>query len=103
VHGVPLYRDIRKPPYIGVLYGPVIPSLVAVATPLFGSGGFASLKAGRVVAVCSTIAVCLLIFLLAKRQGARPAAALIGSLAFALSPMLEPWGFAFRVDTPVLA
>jgi hypothetical protein len=55
------------------------------------------------VTICATIAACLLILRLARSSGATVGASLIASLAFLMSPLLEPWGFEFRVDVPALA
>jgi len=103
-HGGGLYNNCSQPPYpAAVLYNPAAIYLAAVLTPLFGQNPIASLEAGRLLVVSSTIAVCILIFFLAHRSGAAAGAALIVVLAFALSPFLEPWGFEFRVDMPALA
>jgi hypothetical protein len=99
-----LYNDFLRPPYpAAVLYNPAAIYLAAVLTPLFGQNPIAPLEAGRLLVVSSTIAVCILIFFLAHRSGAAAGAALIVVLAFALSPLLQPWGFEFRVDLPALA
>ena len=103
-HGGGLYNNCSLPPYPpAVLYNPAAIYLAAALTPLFSQSPIASLEAGRLLVVSSTIAVCILIFLVARRSGAAPGAALIVVLAFALSPFLEPWGFEFRVDMPALA
>lgn len=102
-HGGGLYNNCSQPPYPpAVLYNPAAIFLAAVLTPLFGQSPIASLEAGRLLVVSSTIAVCILIFFFARRSGAAAGAALIVVLAFAVSPFLEPWGFEFRVDMPAL-
>ena len=103
-HGGGLYNNCSLPPYPpAVLYNPAAIYLTAALTPLFSQSPIASLEAGRLLVVSSTIAVCILIFLVARRSGAAAGAALIVVLAFVLSPFLEPWGFEFRVDMPALA
>ena len=101
--GSPLYRDFHDPPYVPVPYGPVVPYAVALLSHSFGSGPMAALEAGRALTIAATLAVCILIYLMGRRSAASRGAALIAALAFALSPMLEPWGFEFRVDMPGLA
>jgi hypothetical protein len=71
--------------------------------PLFHVSPIAELEAGRLLVLLATVAICALIFVLTRRSGANTAAALILTLAFALSPLLQPWGFEFRVDLPALA
>jgi hypothetical protein len=44
-----------------------------------------------------------MIWRLAKRSGVGSTAAATAALAFAIAPILEPWGFEFRVDMPALA
>jgi hypothetical protein len=88
---------------VPLVYGPIIPYLAALVSPLFGARMIAPLAAGRLITICATIAICLLIYRLGRRAGAGSAAAFITSAAFALSPLLEPSGFEFRVDMPALA
>jgi hypothetical protein len=103
VRGAPLYRDFRTPPYQPLVYGPVIPWVVAHLAPIVGAGPMAALMAGRMVTIVSTIAVATAIAALARRAGASLGAAAIVALAFVLSPLVQRWGFAFRVDMPALA
>jgi hypothetical protein len=63
----------------------------------------AALIAGRTLVITSTLLVSFMIFVLARNFGATAAASLIAALAFLCSPLLEPWGFEFRVDMPALA
>jgi hypothetical protein len=102
-HGDLLYNDFLRPPYPTVaLYNPVAIYLAAMFAPLFHAGPIAELEAGRLLVLLATVATCTLIFLLTRRLGADRAAASILTLAFALSPLLQPWGFEFRVDMPAL-
>jgi hypothetical protein len=102
--GKPLYSDFRVPPYRDAnAYNPLCYYLAALLVPLFDPSPTSSLEAGRLLVVLSTIWVCVLIFLNARRSGARADAAIIACLAFALSPVLQPWGFEFRTDVPALA
>jgi len=103
VRGGALYRDFRLPPFIPLVYGPVIPWLIARIAPLVGTGPMAALEAGRAATILSTLAVTAAIFKLARRGGAGAAAAAIAALAFVLSPLVQRWGFEFRVDLPALA
>jgi hypothetical protein len=101
--GAPMYRDFRSAPFIPLVYGPVIPALTAGLAPRFGSGPMAALEAGRMLTIASTLLVCLMIFLLARRVGAGLSAAILAMLGFMLSPIALRWGFEYRVDMPVLA
>jgi len=101
--GNSLYRDFRSPPYLPFPYGPVVPYTAALLSRFLGSDAMAALKAGRALTMTATVAVCVFIYLLSRRAAASRAAASIAAVAFALSPMLEPWGFEFRVDMPALA
>ncbi len=101
--GNPLYRDFRSPPYLPFPYGPVVPYAAALLSRFFGSDVMAALEAGRALTMAATLAVCIFIYLLSRRSAASKGAASIAAVAFALSPMLEPWGFEFRVDMPALA
>jgi hypothetical protein len=103
VRGIPLYRDFRTPPYVPMVYGPIVPWITAVITPLFGTGPLAALEAGRVVDIASALAVCGLIFKLARRCGAGNGAAALAALTFMLSPLVQQWGFDYRVDMSALA
>jgi hypothetical protein len=103
-HGGLLYTDFLRPPYPAVnLYNPLAIYLAALLTPFFYGSPIAELEAGRLLVLSATIVVCMLIFHLTRRSGANTAAALILTIAFALSPLLQPWGFEFRVDMPALA
>jgi len=101
--GMRLYRDFRVAPFMPLVYGPVVPAITAMLAGAFGSGPMAALEAGRVLTIASTIAVSAMIFLFARRLGAGPAAAILATLAFILSPIVLRWGFEYRVDMPVLA
>jgi hypothetical protein len=101
--GAPLYRDFRTPPFIPLVYGPVVPIMTARLAPVFGSGPMAALEAGRMLTIASTIVTCAMIFLLARKMGSSSVAAIIATLAFALSPIVMRWGFGYRVDMPALA
>ena len=103
VKGAPLYRDFRVAPFIPLVYGPVVPALTAKLTPMFGTGPMAALEAGRLLTIASTIVVCAMIFILARRIGTSIGAALFATLGFFLSPIVLRWGFEYRVDMPVLA
>ena len=103
VKGAPLYRDFRVAPFIPLVYGPVVPAVTAKLAPMFGIGPLAALEAGRLLTIASTIVVCAMIFVLARRIGARLGAAMVATLAFVLSPIVLRWGFEYRVDMPVLA
>ncbi|MGH7779845.1 MAG: hypothetical protein ACREQR_08455 [Candidatus Binataceae bacterium] len=101
--GVALYRDFRVPPYIPLVYGPVIPWLTAPFARYFGSGPLAALEAGRIITIISTLVICALIFVLARKSNAGAAAATLAALAFMMAPIVQRWGFDYRVDTPALA
>jgi hypothetical protein len=103
VRGAPLYRDFRIAPFIPLVYGPVVPTLTGKLAPLFGHGPMAALEAGRLLTIASTVIVCAMIFILARRIGAGIGAAMLALLAFMLSPIVLRWGFEYRVDMPVLA
>ncbi|MHB8383713.1 MAG: hypothetical protein ACYDC3_15400 [Candidatus Binataceae bacterium] len=103
LRGVALYRDFRRLPYIPLVYGPVVPWMTAILAPRFGSGALAALEAGRVLTIIATLAVCALIFTLARKTGASVSAAILAALAFLLAPIVQRWGFDYRVDTPALA
>jgi hypothetical protein len=45
----------------------------------------------------------VVIWRLARKSGVGSTAAAIAALAFVIAPILEPWGFEFRVDVPALA
>jgi hypothetical protein len=102
-NGAPLYRDFRSAPFDPLVYGPVIPMLTARLAPWFGAGPMAALEAGRILTIASTLLVCVMIFLLARRVGASSGAAILAMLGFMLSPIVLRWGFEYRVDMPVLA
>jgi len=101
--GAPLYRDFRIAPFIPLVYGPVVPTLTGKLAPLFGHGPMAALEAGRLLTITSTLIVCAMIFILARRIGASTGAAILAMLGFMLSPIVLRWGFEYRVDMPVLA
>ncbi|HLX36427.1 MAG TPA: hypothetical protein VKR29_01455, partial [Candidatus Binataceae bacterium] len=101
--GAPLYRDFRTPPFIPLVYGPLVPMITAKLLPLFGGGPMGALEAGRALTIASTFVTCGAIFVLARRMGSSRGAALTAMLAFALSPIVMRWGFGYRVDMPALA
>jgi hypothetical protein len=103
VRGVAFYRDFRHPPYIPLVYGPVVPWLTALLEPSFGSGAIAALEAGRLVAIAATLVAAVLIFVLARKTGASASAAILVALGFLVAPIIQRWGFDYRVDTPALA
>jgi hypothetical protein len=100
---IALYRDFRTAPFIPLVYGPIVPWITASLAPSFGSGAMAALEAGRVITIVSTLAVCILIFALARRNRAGFPAAALATLGFVLSPIVLRWGFEYRVDMPALA
>lgn len=100
--GLSLYPDVRT--WIsGNFYGPASFLIAALIAPLFGHGVMAAMMAGRSLVILSTLVVSVMIFMLARGFGSSVAACLIAALAFLCSPLLQPWGFAFRVDMPALA
>lgn len=101
--GVSPYNDFRHALSTPTVYPPIVFSLTALTMPLFGNGVDAALAAGRSVVILSTFVVCIMIFMLARSFGASFAASLIAALAFLCSPLLQRWGFDFRVDLPALA
>ena len=102
--GAPLYPDFRAAPYHDASpYNPLCYYAAAPLARLFQPDPLSPLEAGRLLVVSATIAVALLIFLNARRSGARRDAATIAALAFIFSPMLQPWGFEFHVDLPAVA
>jgi len=103
LRGIPLYRDFRTPPYVPMVYGPIVPWITAALAPRFGTGPLAALEAGRCVVIVSTLAVCALIYALARKSGAGGCAAAVAALAFLCAPIVQRWGFDFRVDMPALA
>ena len=103
VRGIPLYRDFRVPPYIPLVYGPIVPWITARLAPYFGSGAIAALEAGRIITIASTLAVCALIVVLARKMGVSTAAGALAALGFLVAPIVQRWGFAYRVDMPALA
>jgi len=103
VRGVAFFRDFRHPPYIPLVYGPVVPWLTAMLAPCFGSGAIAALEAGRIITITATLAASGLIFILARRTGASASAAMLAALGFLAAPIIQRWGFDYRVDTPALA
>ncbi|HXW83917.1 MAG TPA: hypothetical protein VEJ86_05905 [Candidatus Binataceae bacterium] len=102
-HGMPLYRDFRAPPYMPMVYGPLVPWMVARGEYLFGATPLAALELGRVITICATLAVAALIFALARRQKVGRQSAILAALAFVLTPLVQLYGFEFRVDMPALA
>lgn len=103
VRGLALYRDFRHPPYIPLVYGPVVPWLTALLARSFGSGAMAALEAGRIITIAATLAASALIFILARKAGASASAAILAALGFLVAPIIQRWGFDYRVDTPALA
>src|ERR1700683_1123816 len=103
IRGVALYRDFRTAPFIPLVYGPIVPWITASLAPSFGSGPMAALEAGRVITIVSTLAVCALIFVLARKNHASFPAASLATLGFVLSPIVLLWGFEYRVDDAPLA
>ncbi len=103
VRGVALYRNFRHPPYIPLVYGPIVPWLTAILAPSFGSGAMAALEAGRIITIAATLAASTLIFILARRTGASTSAAILAALGFVVAPIIQRWGFDYRVDTAALA
>ena len=87
VLGKALYADFRVAPYHDAnAYNPLCYYLAARLVPLFDPSPISSLKAGRLLVILSTISVCVLIYLNARRSGAEADGAIIAALAFALSP-----------------
>jgi len=103
IQGAPLYCDFRVAPFVPLIYGPVVPVLTRLLAPMFGREPMAALEAGRTLTIASTMVVCAMIVLLARRSGASVAAALFAMLGFILSPIVLRWGFEYRVDMPALA
>jgi hypothetical protein len=102
--GIPLYTDFRAAPYHDASpYNPLCYYATAPLARLFQPDPFSSLEGGRLLVVTAAISITLLIFLNARRSGARRDAAIMAALAFILSPLLQPWGFEFHVDVPALA
>jgi len=101
--GIPLYRDFRAPPWLPVTYGPIAPWLVSHLSQLFGHGVTAALAAGRAIVIASALGVALLVFALARLNGASTASAAIVGLAFMLSPITRVHGAEYRVDFLALA
>jgi uncharacterized membrane protein len=102
--GKTLYTDFRQAPYHDASpNNPLCYYAAAALAPLFQPNTLSSLEAGTLLVVFATIASSLLIFLNARRSGARTDAAIVAAIAFVLSPVLQPWGFEFHVDLPALA
>ena len=102
--GQPLYRDFRQMPLTAPSqYGPIVPITVARLSHAFGGDSLAVLAAGRSLTIASTLLVCGLIFSLARRAGATLSSSAIAALAFMVSPLVQKWGFEYRVDMPALA
>ena len=97
------YPDFRNPPYFPNNRPPVSLYLASVVSKIFERTPMGTLEAGRLVTICATMGVCGFIFLLARRHNASYGAALLGAFMFALSPLLEPFGFEFRTDMLALA
>jgi hypothetical protein len=103
LRGSPLYGDFLHPPYAGLVYNPLSVLVAAWLTPLFRPDPLAPLEAGRLLVVCSTAGVCMLVFLLARREGGGWAGSLIVVLCLLVSPLFATMGFEFRADVPALA
>ena len=103
LRGLPLYSDFLHNLGPKLIYNPLSLLVAAILAPIFGQDPFAPLEAGRVFVVCGTVSTCILIFLLARREGGGRAASLILAMCFLLSPLLQSVGFEFRVDVPALA
>ncbi len=97
------YPDFRNPPYLPNNRPPVSLYLASAVSKIFEHTPMGTLEAGRLVTICATISVCGFIFLIARRHNASYGAALLGAFMFALSPLLEPFGFEFRTDMLALA
>jgi hypothetical protein len=103
LRGRPLYDDFLHPPYAGLVYNPLSVLVAARLTPLFRPDPLAPLEAGRLLVVCSTAGVCILVFLLARREGGGWAGSFIVVLCLLISPLFATMGFEFRADVPALA
>jgi hypothetical protein len=107
VHGLsvsrPLYTELHESFAIPNPYSPVVPYLAWAFSTFFGTEPLAALEGGRLLTICSTLVNCAAIVKLARRSGVGSTAAAIAALAFAVAPILEPWGFEFRVDMTALA
>ena len=103
LRGQPLYTGLFDSFSPKIVYNPLSILVAAILTPLFGQNPFAPLEGGRLFVVSGTALTCILIVLLARREGGSSTASLILAMCFLLSPLLEPLGFDFRVDVPALA
>jgi hypothetical protein len=101
--GFPFYRDFREPPWSPMPYGPIAPWLASHLSRAFGTGVGAALAAGRAIMIVATLAVCLMIFALAKLNKATTASAVVVALAFMLSPTVRFQAAEYRVDLLALA
>jgi hypothetical protein len=102
-NGGGLYSDFRTTPHLPIPYNPLAFYFAAMLSKAFGPSVMSALEAGRVETIAATAMSCVLIYMLARRAAAGRGCALIAAFAFAISHLLEPWGFAFRCDMPALA
>jgi hypothetical protein len=102
-NGGALYGDFRATPHLPIPYNPLAFYLAALLSKPFGASVMSALEAGRVETIAATITSSVLTYMIARRDTAGRGCALIAAFAFAISHLLEPWGFAFRCDMPALA
>ena len=101
--GEALYQDVHQTFPLVDVYNPLGFYLVWALSRFFRPGPMSALEGGRVLTILSTLMVCLAVWALARRSGVSGPAAAIAALTFAIAPILEPWGFEFRVDMLALA
>jgi hypothetical protein len=101
--GQPLYQEFRQYPYLIAPYPPLQPVVAGLASRALGLSNLGTVALARGLTFAASLATALLIWEIARVQGAGRWAALAGAGLFLALPFLDEWGFAVRPDTPGVA
>ena len=86
--------DLNISPYIPLMYGVTMPLLFAPLIKVFGS----DLWLGRTVMFISTLIICWLLYLIAKRITGKKVYGIIAGLLPLTHPVIRDWSLMARVD-----
>lgn len=102
VHGMPLYEDYRRAPFLVTAFPPLWYALLSVPARLGWSGVDAITLAGRCMNLGALLLLVAVGYAWNRRLGLPQNSAVFGPLVYLSFPVLIPWAVASRPDFPSL-